>query len=335
MEQEYFGVSLEKLLTSGGQTLYMVAWSLIIGTIIGIILALILVLCRKGGLIENLILYNIVSIYINIVRSIPFVILLVAIMPLTRAIVGTTIGSTASLVPLVIYISPYLARLMENSLLEINPGILEAAEAMGASTWQTIRYFLLPETLGSIVLALTTGTIGLLGASAMAGYVGGGGGGGGGSLSINPHLAVKRIREAAAILSEGADLIQDRTIYEDAYIFASNLHGLGLMSSRDFDTYMKIFDLATGLIRKPDLLIYLKASVPTLVKQIKKRGRAYEASIQEGYLEQLNRKYEEWINNIYQGEVMTIDVDTVNFIENPSLLDGVVARIAEFKTRGR
>ena len=173
MDQQYFGVSLEKLLTSGGQTLYMVAWSLIIGTIIGIILALILVLCRKGGLAENRILYNIVSIYINIVRSIPFVILLVAIMPLTRTIVGTTIGSTASLVPLVIYISPYLARLMENSLLEINPGILEAAEAMGATTWQTIRYFLLPETLGSIVLALTTGTIGLLGASAMAGYVGG------------------------------------------------------------------------------------------------------------------------------------------------------------------
>ena len=173
MDQQYFGVSLEKLLTSGGQTLYMVAWSLIIGTIIGIILALILVLCHKGGLAENRILYNIVSIYINIVRSIPFVILLVAIMPLTRTIVGTTIGSTASLVPLVIYISPYLARLMENSLLEINPGILEAAEAMGATTWQTIRYFLLPETLGSIVLALTTGTIGLLGASAMAGYVGG------------------------------------------------------------------------------------------------------------------------------------------------------------------
>ena len=172
MDQQYFGVSLEKLLTSGGQTLYMVAWSLIIGTIIGIILALILVLCHKGGLAENRILYNIVSIYINIVRSIPFVILLVAIMPLTRTIVGTTIGSTASLVPLVIYISPYLARLMENSLLEINPGILEAAEAMGATTWQTIRYFLLPETLGSIVLALTTGTIGLLGASAMAGYVG-------------------------------------------------------------------------------------------------------------------------------------------------------------------
>ena len=174
MEQQFFGVSLEKLLTSGGQTLYMVALALIIGTVIGIVLALILVLCKKGGLAENLILYNIVSIYINIVRSIPFVILLVAIMPITRAIVGTTIGSTAALVPLVVYISPYLARL-ENSLLEVNPGILEAAEAMGASTWQVIRYFLLPETLGSIVLALTTGTIGLLGASAMAGYVGGGG----------------------------------------------------------------------------------------------------------------------------------------------------------------
>ena len=173
MEQQFFGVSLEKLLTSGGQTLYMVALALIIGTVIGIVLALILVLCKKGGLAENL--YNIVSIYINIVRSIPFVILLVAIMPITRAIVGTTIGSTAALVPLVVYISPYLARLMENSLLEVNPGILEAAEAMGASTWQVIRYFLLPETLGSIVLALTTGTIGLLGASAMAGYVGGGG----------------------------------------------------------------------------------------------------------------------------------------------------------------
>lgn len=174
MEQQFFGVSLEKLLTSGGQTLYMVALALIIGTVIGIVLALILVLCKKGGLAENLILYNIVSIYINIVRSIPFVILLVAI-AVTRAIVGTTTGSTAALVPLVVYISPYLARLMENSLLEVNPGILEAAEAMGASTWQVIRYFLLPETLGSIVLALTTGTIGLLGASAMAGYVGGGG----------------------------------------------------------------------------------------------------------------------------------------------------------------
>lgn len=175
MKTKIFKVTVERLLLNGGQTLYMVGWSLLIGTIIGMILALILVLCRKGGLVENQPLYMIVSVYINVVRSIPFVILLVTIMPITRAIVGTTIGSTAALVPLVVYISPYLARLMENSLLEIDPGILEAAEAMGATTWQVIRYFLVPETLGSMVLALTTGTIGLLGASAMAGYVGGGG----------------------------------------------------------------------------------------------------------------------------------------------------------------
>lgn len=166
MKTKIFKVTVERLLLNGGQTLYMVGWSLLIGTIIGMILALILVLCRKGGLVENRPLYMIVSVYINVVRSIPFVILLVTIMPITRAIVGTTIGSTAALVPLVVYISPYLARLMENSLLEIDPGILEAAEAMGATTWQVIRYFLVPETLGSMVLALTTGTIGLLGASA-------------------------------------------------------------------------------------------------------------------------------------------------------------------------
>ena len=142
---------------------------------IGTLLALVLVLCRKGGLVENKVLHSIVSLYINVVRSVPFIILLVTIMPLTRAILGTTIGSTAALVPLVVYISPYLARLIENSLLEVSPGILEAAQAMGATTWQIIRCFLMPEALGSMVLALTTGTVGLLGASAMAGYCGGGG----------------------------------------------------------------------------------------------------------------------------------------------------------------
>ena len=139
------------------------------------IVALVLVLCRKGGLVKNKVLHSIVSLYINVVRSVPFIILLVTIMPLTRAILGTTIGSTAALVPLVVYISPYLARLIENSLLEVSPGILEAAQAMGATTWQIIRCFLMPEALGSMVLALTTGTVGLLGASAMAGYCGGGG----------------------------------------------------------------------------------------------------------------------------------------------------------------
>ncbi len=175
LEMKIFKVSVERLLLNGGQTLYMVGCSLLAGTIVGFLMALVLVLCRKGGLTENRILYQVVNFYINVVRSIPFIILLVTIMPLTRAIMGTTIGSRAALVPLVVYISPYLARLMENSLLEVPPGILEAAQAMGASNWQVIRYFLVPETLGSVVLAMTTGTIGLLGASAMAGYCGGGG----------------------------------------------------------------------------------------------------------------------------------------------------------------
>lgn len=175
LKTKIFGITYERLFNSGIQTLYMVGWSLVVGTLIGLALALLLVLCRKGGLTENLIVYSVVNVAVNIVRSVPFVILLITIMPLTRGVVGTTIGSKAALVPLVFYISPYMARLIENSLLEINPGILEAAQAMGASTWQIVRYFLIPETLGSIVLALTTGTIGLLGASAMAGYVGGGG----------------------------------------------------------------------------------------------------------------------------------------------------------------
>ena len=153
LETKIFKVSVERLLLNGGQTLYMVGIALLIGTVIGTLLALVLVLCRKGGLVENKVLHSIVSLYINVVRSVPFI----------------------TLVPLVVYISPYLARLIENSLLEVSPGILEAAQAMGATTWQIIRCFLMPEALGSMVLALTTGTVGLLGASAMAGYCGGGG----------------------------------------------------------------------------------------------------------------------------------------------------------------
>lgn len=175
LTQKIFGIKVSRLLLNCQQTLYMVAWALLIGTVLGLVLALLLVLCRKGGLLQNRVVYAVVNTYVNIVRSVPFVILLVTIMPLTRAIMGTTIGSTAALVPLVIYISPYLARLLENSLLEVSPGILEAGQAMGGSVPQIVRYFLLPEALGSMVLALTTGAIGLLGASAMAGYVGGGG----------------------------------------------------------------------------------------------------------------------------------------------------------------
>lgn len=178
LNSKIFGIKWSRLLLNCSQTLYMVGWGLLLGTLIGLVLALTLVLTRKGGILQGRaarVVYLIVNTYVNIIRSIPFVILLVTIMPLTRAIMGTTIGSTAALVPLVLYISPYLARLIENSLLECSGGIIEAAQAMGANVWQIIRWFLIPETLGSIVLALTTGAIGLLGASAMAGYVGGGG----------------------------------------------------------------------------------------------------------------------------------------------------------------
>ena len=178
LNTKIFGVKWSRLLTNIQQTLYMVGWALLIGTIIGFILALALVLTRKGGILKGTgarIVHAVLNFYVNVVRSVPFVILLVTIMPFTRLLMGTTIGSTAALVPLVLYISPYLARLIENSLLECSPGIIEAAQAMGANVLQVIRYFIIPETLGSVVLALTTGTIGLLGASAMAGYVGGGG----------------------------------------------------------------------------------------------------------------------------------------------------------------
>ena len=178
LNTKVFGVKWSRLLTNIQQTLYMVGWALLIGTIIGFILALALVLTRKGGILKGpgaRVVHAVLNFSVNVVRSVPFVILLVTIMPFTRLLMGTTIGSTAALVPLVLYISPYLARLIENSLLECSPGIIEAAQAMGANVFQVIRYFIIPETLGSVVLALTTGTIGLLGASAMAGYVGGGG----------------------------------------------------------------------------------------------------------------------------------------------------------------
>ena len=153
------------------------------------------------------------------------------------------------------------------------------------------------------------------------------------------HLQIyflgSRIQQTLDMLASGDDVIvQDRTIYEDAHIFADNLHQMGLMSTRDLETYMGIFRLGSGFIPRPDLLIYLKASVPTLVSQIKKRGRAYEMNIQEEYLERLNRKYDEWISRIYRGEVITIDVDRVDFVDDPSSLDDVVARIESLKKSG-
>ncbi|MDO5496996.1 MAG: deoxynucleoside kinase [Alistipes sp.] len=139
-----------------------------------------------------------------------------------------------------------------------------------------------------------------------------------------------RIKQTVDMLSTGdKNIFQDRTIYEDAHIFADNLHKMGLMTSRDFATYMKIFELSTNLIPKPDVLIYLRASIPTLVSQIKRRGREYEMNIDEGYLSRLNEKYEYWINNIYDGKLLIIDKDTDDFVADPSIIDRICGQLDE------
>ena len=170
-----FSITSDQLILCANQTLYMVFVSLFLGSIIGFILAFILVLTKKDGLKENRVVFTITSTIINCLRSIPFVILLVFILPVTKAIVGTRIGTTAALVPLITFISPYLARLFENSLLEVKSGIIDAAKAMGANTLQIIFYFWLPEAKGSLILSITIGAISLLGATAMAGVIGAGG----------------------------------------------------------------------------------------------------------------------------------------------------------------
>ncbi|WP_332698507.1 methionine ABC transporter permease [Halalkalibacter lacteus] len=168
-------ITLDQFLRAINETLYMVGFSLLIGSLIGIPIGILLVVTRPGGVLKNKIVYQVLNPIINIVRSLPFIILMVAIIPFTRLIVQTSIGTSAAIVPLIIFISPFIGRLVENSLLEVNPGIVEAAEAMGATPFQVIWYFLLPEAFGSLILSLTTATIGLIGATAMAGTVGGGG----------------------------------------------------------------------------------------------------------------------------------------------------------------
>lgn len=139
-----------------------------------------------------------------------------------------------------------------------------------------------------------------------------------------------RIKQTVDMLATGGEnIFQDRTIYEDAHIFADNLHKMGLMTSRDFATYMKIFELSANLIPKPDVLIYLRASIPTLVSQIKRRGREYEMNIDEGYLARLNEKYEYWINNIYDGKLLVVDKDVDDFVADPSIIDRICGQLEE------
>lgn len=172
-----FGSDLDsvQLLQALYETLYMVSIALFLRAVIGIPLGVLLVITRKQGIWPNIVIHQVLNPLINILRSLPFIILLIAIVPFTKLVVGTSIGTTAAIVPLTVYVAPYIARLVENSLLEVDEGIIEAAKAMGASPLQIIRYFLIPEALGSLVLAITTAIIGLIGSTAMAGAVGGGG----------------------------------------------------------------------------------------------------------------------------------------------------------------
>ncbi len=137
-----------------------------------------------------------------------------------------------------------------------------------------------------------------------------------------------RIKQTMEMISAApGDIIQDRTIYEDAHIFADNLYEMGLMDLRDRETYMNIFGLVTNLVPQPDLLIYLKASIPTLISQIRRRGRAYEMNIDEDYLGRLNRKYDHWIENLYRGDVLVIDKDVEDYVSDPAVLDRICDEI--------
>ena len=157
------------------ETFVMLGWSLLIGGLWGLVQGTVMVLIRDNGVRPNVALFRILTPIINTLRSVPFIILLIALIPITKFIVGTSIGTMAAVVPLSLYIGPYIGRLVETSLLEVGSGIIETARSLGASTWQIVWHFLLPEARQSLVLNLTTATIGLLGATTMAGAVGAGG----------------------------------------------------------------------------------------------------------------------------------------------------------------
>ena len=146
------------------------------------------------------------------------------------------------------------------------------------------------------------------------------------SFNLQIYFLTTRFRQILDIRNSGDDVVQDRTIYEDAYIFASNLYDMGLMSDRDYENYRSLFDLMSSYMQAPDLLIYLRASIPTLVRQIAKRNREYEQSIRLDYLKSLNDKYENWIANYDKGKVLVIDSDNLEF-ENPEDLSKVIDSI--------
>ena len=147
------------------------------------------------------------------------------------------------------------------------------------------------------------------------------------AFNLQVYFLNSRFGQLKEFQESGKNIIQDRTIYEDAHIFAPNLHGMGLMTSRDFDNYSSLFELMSSFVNPPDLLIYLRASVPTLVKQIQSRGRDYESSIRIDYLTRLNERYEAWISEYTSGKLLIIDTDDLDFSKNQEDLGFVVDKV--------
>lgn len=147
------------------------------------------------------------------------------------------------------------------------------------------------------------------------------------SFNMQIYYLNNRFNQILEIREGKKNVIQDRTIYEDAYIFAPNLHSMGLMTTRDFETYFSLFNLLDNFVQPPDLLIYLRASVPRLVSQIQNRGREYEEAIRLDYLKRLNERYEAWISTYDKGKLLIIDVDNNNFIDSQEDLGEIVQKI--------
>jgi len=147
------------------------------------------------------------------------------------------------------------------------------------------------------------------------------------SFNLQVYFLNSRFRQVVQIRKSGKNIIQDRTIYEDANIFAPNLHAMGLMTNRDFDNYSSLFNLMESTVQAPDLLIYLRSSIPNLVNQIQKRGRDYENSISIDYLSRLNERYEAWIHGYEKGRLLIIDVDHLDFVEKAEDLGEIIEKI--------
>lgn len=147
------------------------------------------------------------------------------------------------------------------------------------------------------------------------------------SFNLQIYFLNSRFRQILEIRESGKKFIQDRTIYEDAHIFAPNLHAMGLMTNRDYKNYSELFELMERMVQPPDILIYLRSSISNLVHQIHKRGREYENSISIDYLSRLNELYETWIRDYEKGKLLVVNVDEIDFVDNPEDLGEIITRV--------